>query len=155
MSQEPSLCPCGTQKNFMDCCGRFIRGGAAAPTPELLMRSRYTAFVLNDVPYLLATWHPETRPDDLGSDEPNNWVRLEILGSDEEGDEGEVEFRASLILDNRLEVLHETSEFDRIDGRWYYHSGEFENDGKPEKIAKGAPCPCGSGKKFVQCHYQK
>ncbi len=151
-----SPCPCGSKKTFEQCCGPFLKEGAQASDPVTLMRSRYTAFCIGDYSYLKQTWHPETCPDDLGSDEPSNWISLEILDSDVEGDEGEVEFRACLIFDNKLETLHEISQFDRVDGRWLYHSGEFQNEGaKPKAISKTAPCPCGSGQVFGQCHFQR
>lgn len=153
MSSVP--CPCGEKASFEACCGLYISGSEKAPSPEKLMRSRYSAFTRGDWDYLKKTWHPETRPDDLGEDEPSLWVGLSILEADEEGDEGEVEFEAKLIHDGKLEVLHEISDFIKIDGEWLYHSGEFLNDHKPEKISRGQPCPCQSGKKFAQCHGQK
>ena len=149
------ICPCGSQLSFELCCAVFIQNGQLAPNPEALMRSRYTAFCRADLAYLQKTWHPETYPEDLGAEEPSNWVRLEILEAWAEDDEGEVEFRASLIFDNKLEVLHELIFFERIDGQWLYHSGEFKNESdKPRKIAKSEACPCGSGKTFKQCHYE-
>lgn len=151
----PDLCPCGRLKKYTLCCGVYIQEGLAAPDPEALMRSRYTAFCLNDLNYLKKTWHPDTYPEDLADDEPSNWVGLEIIDSSYEGDEAEVEFRAKLIFDNKLEILHEISQFDKIDGLWLYHSGEFEEEAAPaKKISKTEPCPCGSGKQFKQCHYQ-
>lgn len=117
------------------------------------MRSRYTAFTVGDYDYLRKTWHPETCPEDLGADEPSDWIGLEILHSEVDGAEGEVEFQARLIFDNKLETLHEVSHFDLIEGTWLYHSGEFQNEGqKPKSIAKGSQCPCGSGQVFGQCH---
>jgi SEC-C motif-containing protein len=117
------------------------------------MRSRYTAFCLGDYAYLKQTWNPETYPEDLGSDEPSIWIKLEILDSEVEADQGTVEFKAQLIYGNKLETLHELSHFDLIEGRWLYHSGEFLNEGeKPRSLAKGEPCPCGLGTVFSQCH---
>ncbi|MFW7381372.1 MAG: YchJ family protein [Oligoflexus sp.] len=152
----PDICPCGSKKPFNSCCGLYVQQGIAAPDPEALMRSRYTAFYLNDIEYLKKTWHPETCPEELDAEEPSKWVGLEILDSSLEGEEeGEVEFRAYLIFDNKLETLHEISDFCKLDGKWVYHSGEFRNEGqKAKKIANNAPCPCGSGKKFRQCHYE-
>ncbi len=149
------LCPCGSQVELALCCEPYLKGERLAPDPQTLMRSRYTAFYFNNFEYLKKTWHPETYPEDLGSDEPSNWVGLEIIDFSEEGDEGEVEFKAKLIFNNRLEVLHETSYFDKVDGAWLYHSGDFENDGQSaEKISKSEPCPCGSGKIFKNCHFE-
>jgi SEC-C motif-containing protein len=62
-------CPCGGP-TLASCCGRYLRGGASAPDAEALMRSRYTAFVLDDREHLLATWHPSTRPAQLVPPEP-------------------------------------------------------------------------------------
>ena len=58
----PEPCPCGLPAPYDACCGRFHRGESAAPTAELLMRSRYAAFVVGDAGYLRDTWHPSTRP---------------------------------------------------------------------------------------------
>ena len=44
------------------CCGPLHRGERPAATAVALMRSRFTAFALGDVDYLLATWHPGSRP---------------------------------------------------------------------------------------------
>ena len=121
------------------------------------MRSRYTAFANGNIDYLKQTWHPETCPDDLGEDEPSCWVGLEIIETaiDEDDVEGEVEFTAKLIFNNKLEILHELSHFDKVEGKWLYHSGEFQNEGQEAaKISKSSPCPCGSGKNFKNCHFQ-
>jgi len=150
-------CPCGLNDDYSECCGRYIDGLDSAPEPESLMRSRYTAFAMQKIDYLKDTWHPETCPDDLDESEPSCWVGLEIISTamDEDEIEGEVEFIAKLIYDNKLEVLHEVSQFDKIAGKWVYHSGEFKNpDQKASKISKNEPCPCGSGKNFKNCHYQ-
>ncbi len=155
MSQPTSLCPCSSEQNYESCCGRFLDGGQLAPNAEALMRSRYTAFCRGAFDYLRLTWHPESCPDDLGAEEPSNWVHLEVIEFDEDGDEAEVEFKASLIFDNKLEILHERSFFEKFEGRWVYHSGEFLDDGQRlKKIAKDAPCPCLSGKIFKNCHWQ-
>ena len=148
-------CPCCSEKLYKECCHPYIAGESLAPDPETLMRSRYTAFVINDIEYLKDTWHPETLPEDF-DDEPNNWIQLQIIDSDYEDNEGEVEFKAKLIYNNKLEVLHEVSQFEKVDNRWLYHSGEFKNDGNHiKKIKKSEPCPCNSGKLFKNCHANK
>lgn len=147
-------CPCGSEKLFNECCAVY-HNGVVCETPEQVMRSRYVAFMLNQFDYLKKTWHPETLPEDLGDDEPNNWIKLEIIECDvdEEDGEAEVEFKAYLIHDKKLEMLHECSYFEKIDGHWLYHSGEFLSpDSKAKKIKGADPCPCGSGKIFKNCH---
>ncbi|WP_031108619.1 YchJ family protein [Streptomyces sp. NRRL S-146] len=117
-------CPCGLPQAYEACCGRFHSGGAAAPTAEALMRSRYCAFVKGDVAYLLRTWHPRTRPGRLELDPGMRWTGLEVLGTSGGSafhTTGTVEFRASY----RGGSLHELSRFERVDGAWVYVDGEF------------------------------
>ncbi|MEW2451490.1 YchJ family metal-binding protein [Streptomyces parvulus] len=117
------LCPCGRSEPYEKCCGRF-HAGAAAPTAEALMRSRYSAFVKGDAGYLLRTWHPRTRPALLDPDPGTRWTGLEILDSANGSafhTTGTVTFRASY----RGGSLHERSRFERVDGAWVYVDGEF------------------------------
>ena len=48
------ICPCGSKKNHIDCCGAIINGKRQATTCLELMKSRYSAFVKADVDYLVA-----------------------------------------------------------------------------------------------------
>lgn len=141
-------CPCGSDLPLAECCGRY-HAGEPAPTPEALMRSRYSAFALDLTDYLLSSWHPDTRPASLAPDQTTRWVALEILESREEGDEGGVHFRATFREGRRWAVLEERSRFRREAGRWTYL------DGDPAvtrfKPGRNAPCPCGSGRKFKGC----
>jgi len=92
------------------------------------MRSRYTAFVLHLEDYLLNTWHPETRPTSLGlaEDPPTKWLGLQIKRFENTSETtATVEFVARYKIANKATRLHETSQFERIDGRWYYLNGEF------------------------------
>lgn len=108
-------CPCGLPADYDGCCGRF-HVGASAPTAELLMRSRYSAFAVGNTAYLLRTWHPTTRPATV--DTGSGWVGLEVLES--RGGlldvEGEVRFRAH----SSYGVVEERSRFVRDGGRWVY-----------------------------------
>ncbi|MER6565849.1 YchJ family protein [Streptomyces sp. NPDC001093] len=117
-------CPCGLPRPYAACCGRFHAGPAAAPTAELLMRSRYSAFVTGDAGYLLRTWHPRTRPERLDLDPRMRWTGLEILDTTDGSafhSTGTVTFRASY----RGGSLHERSRFERVDGAWVYVDGDF------------------------------
>jgi SEC-C motif-containing protein len=87
------------------------------------MRSRFSAFAVGDVAYLLRSWHPATRPSRLELDPAQEWVRLEILGTVEGGPfhaEGSVEFRAHYRDGGRADSLHENSRFVRDSGAWVY-----------------------------------
>ncbi|WP_395108377.1 YchJ family protein [Actinomadura sp. SCN-SB] len=90
-------CPCGLPATYQDCCGRLHRGEARAKTAEELMRSRFSAFAVRDAAYLLATWHPATRPPRVDLDPGLSWQRLDIVHTTEGSPfhtEGTVEFRA-------------------------------------------------------------
>jgi SEC-C motif-containing protein len=93
---------------------------------EALMRSRYTAYTLGDAAYLLATWHPDTRPGDLDLDaEPRpKWLGLQVRRHvQSDPDHAEVEFVARYKIAGRAQRMHELSRFVRRDGRWYYLDG--------------------------------
>ncbi|WP_433549217.1 YchJ family protein [Streptomyces sp. CA-294286] len=120
-------CPCGRTQPYGDCCGRFHRGEAAAPTAERLMRSRYSAFVVLDADYLLRTWHPTTRPSTLDLDPSQRWTGLDILATADGSafhQSGTVEFRAHYVHDGQGDSQHELSRFVRDDGRWSYLDGQ-------------------------------
>ncbi|MEU5793043.1 hypothetical protein E2C11_32575 [Streptomyces lavendulae] len=119
-----ATCPCGLPQSYDTCCGRFHSGAAGAPSAELLMRSRYCAFVKGDAGYLLRTWHPRTRPERLDLDPGMRWTGLEILdGTDGSAFHatGTVTFRASY----RGGSLCERSRFERVAGAWVYVDGDF------------------------------
>jgi len=125
---EPGPCPCGSGQPYTACCGRW-HAGEAAPTAEALMRSRYSAFVKGDVPYLLATWHPRTRPATLALEAGVQWlglqVRRHVPAHEGDADRALVEFVARSKLGGRATRLQETSRFVREGGRWFYVDGDF------------------------------
>ena len=45
-------CPCGSNKPFAQCCEPYLQGKAIAPTPEALMRSRYSAYAMHQFDYI-------------------------------------------------------------------------------------------------------
>lgn len=87
------------------------------------MRSRYSAYVLGELDYLLATWHASTAPGDLELG-PVKWLGLEVRQAAEAGDAGVVEFVARCKVNGRAERMHEVSRFVREAGRWYYIDGQ-------------------------------
>jgi SEC-C motif-containing protein len=120
-------CPCNPDADYAQCCGGYIEGDAAAPTAQALMRSRYSAFVLEKADYLLATWHSPTRPPALTFDPPPpRWLGLEIRADQATGpDSAIVEFVARFRVGGRAQRLHERSRFVREAGRWYYVAGDM------------------------------
>ncbi|MCM5680197.1 YchJ family metal-binding protein [Schlegelella sp. S2-27] len=126
VAAEP--CPCGTGVPYGRCCGRWHDGPdhLQASSAEALMRSRYSAFVRGDAAYLLATWHPSTRPASLPANEPGlRWLGLEVKRHAlQDASHATVEFVARSKLGGRAHRLHELSRFVREDGRWYYVDGD-------------------------------
>ena len=130
----PQACPCGRADAkarpvpFASCCGRYLAdlAGTPAPDAEALMRSRYSAFVLQDAPYLLATWHPSHRPAELAFERGLRWLGLDVREHvQHDAAHAQVEFVARSRLGGRAQRLHERSRFVCEDGRWYYLDGDM------------------------------
>lgn len=120
-------CPCGRPAPLARCCGRYLADfdGTPAPDAEALMRSRYTAFVLEDAPYLLVTWDAAHRPASLSFEPGLKWLGLEVRAHRVvDADHAEVEFVARSRLGGRAHRLHERSRFRRVQGRWFYVDGD-------------------------------
>lgn len=132
-------CPCRQREEqsiaYVECCGVWHAGFAKqiyAPSPEQLMRSRYSAYALaqkNDengrqmLRYLLGTWHHATSPGELEI-QPTQWTGLEILHVQTEADAGIVEFCAWFKENGKATRMHERSRFIRQSGRWLYLDGK-------------------------------
>lgn len=126
-------CPCGRLSPkrqplaLADCCARYIDHFDSTPAPdaEQLMRSRYSAFVLQQRDYLLATWHAAQRPGALEFEPGARWLGLEVRRHRVlDAAHAEVEFVARYRVAGRAVRLHENSRFVREDGRWYYVDGD-------------------------------
>ncbi len=144
-------CPCARgginakPLRFAACCGQYLEGEAPPPAPdaESLMRSRYSAFVLQRESYLLATWHASTRPGQVSFDTAGNWLGLEVRRARASSlpkaeTEAEAEAEAEVEVEVEVEVefvarfkpagtsawrLHERSRFVLQQGRWWYLDG--------------------------------
>lgn len=143
-----SICPCGSAKDYADCCKPLHQGQSAA-SAEALMRSRFSGFALQLTDYLLASWHPSTRPDQFELEPSTQWKRLEILSAGNDTLNGHVHFKAYYQERQQWHLLEETSKFVFENGHWFYLSGNY----KPQilKPNRNDECLCGSGKKFKKC----
>jgi len=123
-------CPCGSAKTLEACCQPLL-DGEPAPSPELLMRSRFTAFVVKDIQYVQATTDPQSRHEfDLEATktwaETSEFFKLEILRASAEGNKGMVEFKAHFRgTDGKDQVHHEISKFRKQAGVWYFRDGKL------------------------------
>jgi SEC-C motif-containing protein len=125
-------CPCQSNRHYDQCCGKFHHG-EPANTAEQLMRSRYSAYVLELADYVLATWHASTRPATINFDDQpkQKWLGLQIKRFEQQdNNHATVEFIARYTLNGRAHRLREVSRFVREltnDGqlRWFYLDGNF------------------------------
>lgn len=129
-----TACPCNPALAYANCCGPLHAGMAQAATAEVLMRSRYSAYARGDAAYLLATWHPSTRPAALHLNDgaATRWLGLKVkhhaLTTPDRSGRAmtTVEFVARHKTGGAPAVrLHEVSRFVQEDGGWYYLDGEF------------------------------
>ena len=135
MKAATTHCPCGRTDargrpmTYAACCGRYLDHWDEQPAPdaESLMRSRYSAFVLQRADYLLATWHAPQRPPSVDFDPGARWLGLEVRAARATGDDtAEVEVVARHRIAGRAVRQHERSRFVREGGRWFYVDGVFE-----------------------------
>jgi SEC-C motif-containing protein len=153
-----SLCPCGSTRTLEDCCGPIIAGTQAA-TPEALMRSRYTAYVLGKLDHIERTHVPELRDEFDRADAERTtaeieWLGLDVRHAEENGDTGIVEFAIRFRRQGQEYLQRERSQFRREDGCWLYVDGEINPKSPPRqvtKVGRNDPCPCGSGRKYKKC----
>jgi len=107
-----------------------------APDALTLMRSRYSAFVLEQADYLRDTWHPSTRPANIGFEPGLRWLGLQVRQHRViDADQATVEFVARFRVQGRGQRLHEISNFVREPEtpggvpRWFYVDGSFPEQG--------------------------
>ncbi len=121
-----SACPCLSSLAYNDCCKPLHENQSKAQTPEQLMRSRYSAFVIKKMSYLVQTTHPEVEglmDHRANADWANSvtFIQLEIIQSLVEGKTGYVEFKAHYkTRDFKMHTHHEHSIFKNENDVWYY-----------------------------------
>ena len=158
-------CPCCSGKEYALCCEPFHLGKEVPKTAEELMRSRYAAYVVADVDFIVNTMLPEKDIEEHKKSvkkwaESSNWEKLEILNTEEglvDNDKGYVEFKAYYTIEDRQEIHHELAYFERRDdnNQWIFVDGKEPRVeqviNEEPKIGRNDPCPCGSGKKYKKC----
>ena len=145
-------CPCG-QGDYQHCCQPLHVGQSHAETASQLMRSRYSAFALQQIDYIVQTTALGQQASlDVGAiadwSKSNQWLKLEVLNSNEKLDKnhGQVEFKAHYHDGKQTQIHHEISHFVQHQARWY-----FLDPTTGQQPTMKQPCICSSGKKFKQC----
>lgn len=161
-------CPCGSQQTYTVCCQPLhlavqikqpvsdrVDTSIIAQTPEQLMRSRYSAFVMKNFNYILCTHHQAylngLNLAQLSAGPHPQWLGLDVIEASPvstRDTQGFVTFKAWYVLDGELDAIYERSEFLRENGQWYYTRGQQMTAKMP---GRNDACICHSGKKFKQC----
>lgn len=123
---KQDICPCGSVNAYSICCKPYHTKHFNPTTPEALMRSRYCAYVLHLIDYLVETTHETKRKlhdrNAISNWANNNvWLRLEVI----EAKNNKVEFKAFYESNKQLHIHHELSVFKLDKERWYYLSGSY------------------------------
>jgi SEC-C motif domain protein len=150
LPKRSSPCPCHSGQAYGDCCQPFHKGEREAPTPEALMRSRFSAFATSQVDYLVRTIHPDhderKLPDDVlrpmiqASCRAYRYTGLEVEATSSEGDHGSVTFFAKVFEKGVDHSFREVSTFGRTADGWRYLSGQTVAGDEVSRAArKGVP----------------
>lgn len=167
-----AICPCQLNPSitqtlrapllYSQCCEPLHNGERTAETAEMLMRSRYAAFVLVLPDYIVATTLPAQQAllDKAAIKDwavTTDWAGLEIvqhlakLGKRH----AQVEFKAYFNSASGLQAHHELSTFVKArdttklkddQTNWY-----FLDPTVAMNVTQKQPCLCGSGEKFKRC----
>lgn len=160
---ETLLCPCGSGRNYNECCEPFIKGAKLPVTAEELMRSRYSAYAKIEIAYIVDTTYKNQRNKMREEDirlwaETSQFEKLEIIGTEKGGaqdSDGNVEFIAHYTQKGAKNKHHEIARFKKEDGKWLFEDGDsvapVQFVHEVPKIGRNDPCPCKSGKKFKKC----
>ena len=146
------LCPCQSNQPYADCCQPFHTGERQPETAEQLMRSRYAAYALQQVDYIIRTTVPAQQPQ-LNRNELAQWAHeTQFLGLTVHQHtprigkhHAQVSFTAQLAQHGATHAHHEQSAFVQINGAWYFIAPTVALP------SMKSPCICGSGKKFKAC----
>ncbi len=151
------LCPCGSERDYEDCCGPII-AGTPAPTAEALVRSRYTAFVRGELDHVADTHAPEVREDFNRAEaervaQQHEWRGLEIRNTTQIDNTAQVDFVVRFRREQQELATRSVSCFRHDQGKWLYVSTESSQivPQRITKVGRNDPCPCGSGKKAKKC----
>ena len=118
------------------------------------MRSRYTAYTMANIDYIKETMRGSAL---VGFNEEEamrwakrvRWIKLCVR----ESSTVYVEFEATFVDGSQLKTIHEKSTFILERGRWYYVSGTpCTTVPVEQKISRTMSCPCGSQRKYKNCH---
>jgi len=161
------VCPCGSKKEYLNCCLPIIAGDKKARTPEQLMRSRYSAYAKKCTDYIYNSYAIESQKaqsfDELSSwAHQTQWLNLEINSTSSLDQPSSttsyfptVDFTAYYRHENIFFKMREISRFIFEDLQWRYFDGNIVEHIELPTPKRNDLCLCQSGKKFKQCCINK
>lgn len=149
-------CPCRSGKRYADCCMVFHQYLKHAPDAEALMRSRFSAYAKGQYDYVFNTYglaqKARLSEREIAEAAHNTqWLSLAVLQHTAQIQEAQVEFKAFYRVGKQFFVMHERSNFENSDGRWFYTTGTMLNGTQELKPKRNDLCPCGSNRKYKKC----
>jgi len=137
--EDNSPCPCCSEKNYSDCCGKYIGTKEIAPDAETVMRSRYTAYVIGNINHIAKTIPLLHRKefDERSAIEWSKaakWLGLEVISTKEhaQGKKARVEFRAKYEIEGEKLDHHEVAMFEKVQARWLFIDSKIIEQKKAE-----------------------
>jgi len=120
------------------------------------MRSRFTAYVIEDYPYILQTYTSEQRAkltvsQLADSAQDTQWLSLQVIAHHPQSNTAQVEFKGYYQIGQQYYVIHELSYFVFVENKWFYTTGLIQKDSGEFSPQRNSPCLCASGKKFKKC----
>ena len=155
-----NICPCGSLKPFDSCCGLFIFHQEIPTSAEQLMRSRYSAYVLNHMEYIENTMTGLAligfvKEEARKWSSSIKWLGLNVLKHCQiDLAHAEVEFIIAYQQKEKIIQVREKSQFIMQDGRWLYLDGQLSPP-QVRRLSANQPCYCQSGKKYKNCHFNR
>jgi len=148
-------CPCCSGYEFEKCCDDYLNKNIHPEFAEQLMRSRFTAYALNNAPYIVRTYVQNEQPNLNVKDieqwaKENKWIKLTVHQTNYTIQPVIVEFSAFYINNNQLIEMREISNFVKEE-QWKYLNGEIIKHDVVLSLSRNDICPCNSGKKYKKC----
>lgn len=152
------LCPCGSSNKYKQCCEPLIIKSKLAQSPEQLMRSRYSAYAINQVNYIYNTYSSESKKGqsliDISSwAKETTWIKLSIVNSSpfKKIQYPTVEFEAIYKSQDKYFKMKEKSRFIMENNSWAYVDGTNLEHNELISPNRNDKCFCLSEKKFKKC----
>ena len=156
MTNNIKNCFCGNELTFEECCQPIISDKIDPQNAEQLMRSRFTAYAIEDYQYILQTYASSQRSKltikgIADSAQDTQWLSLQVLAHHSQENTAQVEFKAFYQVVNSYYVMHELSDFIFEAGKWLYTNGAIQKGSGEFTPQRNSQCLCGSGKKYKKC----